>query len=452
MAYRIVELKESEKGGFAPRGQAVEFWRSKDPETILSGPAETGKTWTCCQKLNALAWKYPNAQLAMIRKTQSSLQGSVVPTFRRVLGQDSPVTAYGGETPVWFDYPNGSRIWLAGMDNPNKILSSERDFIYVNQAEELSVEDWETLRTRNTGRGGVAPYAQQFADCNPGAPSHWIKQRQKDRTLRLFESRHEDNPTLYDENGVITEQGIKSLAVLDGLTGVRYSRLRKGLWVAAEGVVYENYDPLIHLRPRSEVRIDPSWPHVWDFDFGFDNPFVWHDWVIDPDGRMILNREIYRTKRLVEEHARDILELTKGDTRPRWIVADHDAEGRATLEKYLKMQVRPAYKSVEDGIQACMQRLQVGRDRRPRVILLNDALVSVDKELREKGRPTCTADEFEVYIWDTGKGTILKDRPIKENDHGMDGWRYQVAELDHLHPHGKKPGYDPLGFMGSARR
>ena len=121
---------------------------------MLSGPSETGKTYACLQKLDALMWKYPGSQAVIIRKVLSSIYSSVLATYRKVLGPDTKVTFYGGEKPQWADYPNGSRVFIAGIDNPQKALSSERDFIYINQAEELTLNDWETLTTRRHGAGG----------------------------------------------------------------------------------------------------------------------------------------------------------------------------------------------------------------------------------------------------------------------------------------------------------
>src|SRR5262249_33413160 len=141
----------------------------------------------------------PEAQGGMIRKTYASLAGSVVKTFLRVI-KGSPVRAYGGEVPSMFIYPNGSKIHLGGMDNPDRVLSSERDFIYTCQTEELKESDWETLLTRASGRGAVVAHAQLFGDCNPGGSKHWIRERSK-RTLRLLRSLHKDNPTIYDANG-----------------------------------------------------------------------------------------------------------------------------------------------------------------------------------------------------------------------------------------------------------
>lgn len=227
------------------RGAAATFQASHDYEIMLAGPAETGKTFAAIWKLDTMLRTYPRAQAVLVRKVRSTIYGSALQTYEKILAhRGGGAWRYGGQEPAWFDYGNGSRLWLAGMDNPGKALSSERDYIYVNQAEELLLNDWETLLTRATGRANNAPYPLVFGDCNPGAATHWIKQRP---SLRVLESRHVDNPTLYTADGQMTERGEQTMRILDSLTGLRYKRLRLGLWVSAEGVVYDTYDPAIHL-------------------------------------------------------------------------------------------------------------------------------------------------------------------------------------------------------------
>lgn len=418
--YQIAELNPDSAGGFAPRGGAKRLWQSHEQEVILSGPAETGKTFACVHKLDALMWKYPAAQAAMVRKTRQSMDGTVLDTFRKIVGRDTPIHAYGGDKPEWYDYPNGSRIYIGGMDNPDRILSSERDFIFVNQAEELDVKDWETMLTRCTGRAGHSPYPQLFGDCNPNAPTHWIKRRP---SIQLLESRHEDNPMLFADDGAITEQGKRTLAVLDSLTGVRKARLRFGQWAAAEGGIYDGYDAAIHLIDRFDIP--PGWTRFRCVDFGFTNPFVCAWWAIDPDGRMYRYREIYHTQRTVRAHAQRINELSKGEKIDATI-CDHDAEDRATLAEN-GIPTQAADKAVSRGVQAVQERLKRAGDNRPRIFYLRDSLVEVDQSLVEAKKPTCTEQEFDGYIW-ANKQT--KEEPLKKDDHGMDMTRYAVMYAD----------------------
>jgi len=455
----IEESPDVLPGFFCPRGAALELWKTKAHEVIIAGPADTGKTYACIQKLDSLLWAFPGSQAVMVRKTLVSLFTSCFQTYTKILregrkeGERLPVRLFGGEKPQWADYPNGSRLFFAGMDNPQKALSSERDFIYVNQAEELSLEDWETLSTRCSGRAGNAPYAQIFGDCNPGAPNHWIKHRD---SLLLLHSQHRDNPTIYDAEGNLTDGGKRRLEVLDNLTGLRRARLRDGKWVQAEGAIYADYDAALHVINRFPIPDD--WNRYWGVDFGYTNPFVWQAWAEDADGRLYLYKEIYRTQRLVEDHCADILAATVGEPRPRAIIADHDAEDRATLERHLKMSVTPAHKSISDGIQAVQSRLKVAGDGKPRLFLLKDSLVRQDYSLKEAGKPTCTEEEIEAYVWDMKARQERGDVPVKENDHGCDTTRYVVAHVDRIADQKPVDNISPLRrvagikFAGSRRR
>lgn len=407
------------------RGGALQLWKCRDREVMLSGPAETGKTFAALFKLDALLWKYGGAQAILVRKTYNSLVGTAVQTYRRkVLSDPTPIVAYGGEKPQWFDYPNGSRLWVAGLDNPGKALSSERDFVLANQSEELTADDWQVLTTRATGRAGNAPYPQLIGDCNPGPPNHWIKNRAE---LRVIESRHEDNPSLYSvETGAWTAQGERTLAVLDALTGVRKERLRYGRWVSAEGAVYE-FDSAIHL--VDPFPIPREWARFRVVDFGYTNPFVCLWIAVDPDGRMYVYREWYMSEMIVSDHAAVIKRLSTGECYAATI-SDHDREDRETLHRCGVTTV-PADKAIALGIQAVQDRLAAAGDGRPRLFVFRGALVERDEKLAGRGLPVSTEQEFDCYVYPQGaNGKPVKETPVGINDHGMDCIRYAVRWAD----------------------
>jgi phage terminase large subunit len=367
----------------------------------------------------------------MVRKTYKSLISSVVVTYERKIlpappgDPRCPVTKYGGERPDFYSYPNGSRVVLGGMDNADKFLSAEFDFIYVNQAEELTLDDWEKLMGRATGRAGNTPYAQIMGDCNPGPPRHWIRQRD---TVKLLTSRHEDNPVLYNpDTGEMTEQGKRTMSVLNALTGVRYKRGRLGLWAGQEGMVYEEWNEDIHLIDRFDIP--DSWARYRSIDFGYTNPFNCQWWAVDEDGRMYLYREIYMSKRTVRAHAEQINELSQGE---RYVatVADHDAEDRATLEEN-GIKTVSAKKAVSVGIEKVQERLKVQGDGRPRAYILRDSLVEIDNARQEARQTLCTVDEIDGYVYPESKeGKAEDENPVKVDDHGMDSWRYLTMHLE----------------------
>jgi phage terminase large subunit len=299
-------------------------------------------------------------------------------------------------------------------------MSTEYDLIYVQEATELTEDDWEALTTRL--RYGRLPYQQLLADTNPDTPTHWLKGRCERGATVLLQSLHTDNPALYDDQGEKTEAGATYLEKLEALTGVRRQRLLLGRWVAAEGVIYETFDSAIHVIDPFPVPSD--WTRWWTVDFGFVHPFVFQWWAEDPDGKLYLYRELYRTHRTVDQHAADVAVFASAEPRPRAVICDHDAEGRATLENALGIGTVAADKRVLEGIDAVQTRF---RDRR--CLIFKDCRVYRDPELVEAHKPTCTAEELPGYVWADFK---TKEQPVKEQDDGCDALRYMVAQRDLL--------------------
>lgn len=407
-------------------GGALKMWRSGAREVLMVGPAGTGKSRAEIQKLHFCAGKYPGIRIIMCRKTRESLTQTAMVTYEnKVLptGWMEDGLIHFSTQEQQYEYPNGSVIAVGGLDKPTKVMSSEWDIIYVQEAIELNEEDWESLVTRL--RNGMMPYQQLLADTNPGPPSHWLKKRGDAGKVRMIESRHEDNPA-------VTKEYLEGLQTL---TGVRYYRYFKGLWVAAEGMVYEDdWDPAIHLIDRIDIPDD--WPRYWSIDFGFRNPFVWQAWAENNDGELFRYREIYQTGLLVEDAAKTIMDIMKEEPRPRAIICDHDAEDRATFEKHTGYRTIAANKAVSIGIQEVQSRLRRKGNKRPSLFFLRDSLVERDRTLEERSFPICTETEFESYVWDTSNGRVTKEEPLKKFDHGMDALRYLCMYFAEPQPEG----------------
>lgn len=422
------------------RGAVKEAFKSRDPELLVSGSAGTGKSRGLLTKLHLAALQYPRMRGLIVRKTAVSLTSTTLVTFAEKVAPEAIETRLvkwfggSGEKSQGYQYRNGSKIVVGGMDKPVKIMSAEYDMIFADEATEFTVTDWEAMNTRL--RNGKMPYSQLIGGCNPDSPAHFLHQRAEAGLLRMLISTHRDNPHLYTKDGQLTEAGAAYMGRLNNLTGVRRLRLLDGLWVSAEGIIYEEWDPALHLVDRLPDGAD-TWPRYWSVDFGYRNPFVWQCWAEDPDGRLWLTRELYRTERLVEDHAKEILSIVRPagrwiEPQPSAIICDHDAEDRATLERHLGgMSTVAAIKTVSDGIQAVAARLRKQGDGKPRLYVLRDARVGRDEALADAGKPTCTEAEFASYVWAKGlDGKPVKEEPEKLNDHGMDAMRYVVMHRD----------------------
>lgn len=434
---------------YNPRGAASEVFGLRGPEVLLSGPAGTGKSLGIMEKMHVAALKYPNARLLMLRKTRRSLTESGMVTYWQKVRPDLDRVQWKPSMQQ-YQYPNGSILAVGGLDRPSKIMSSEWDMIYCQEATELTEQDWEacTIRLRN----GKMPYQQLLGDCNPDAPTHWLRQRATNNKTIMLESRHEDNPLLFDANGIITVEGARYIGTLEALTGVRLARYRYGIWAAAEGTVFEgSWD-----RSRNVIDAYPVpsvWPRYLVIDFGYTHPFVCLWAAIDPDGRIIIYRQIYMTNRLVQDHAISIALASKwyhllpkthpryasapakdADPLPREIITDHDIEDYKTLERHLGLYTTLAHKSVSDGLQVVAARLRPAGDGEPRIKIMRNSLWERDEELARAKKPICLEDEPDTYVWKRD-ASGAKEEPVKESDHALDCLRYLTARFD-LQPGG----------------
>jgi len=410
------------------RGACATVITSREPEICLEGPAGTGKSVSILWKIHRAAQRYPGMRALIVRQSRESMSQSTLVTFESHTLSPAwyNTLARGMQRRVRqsYRYPNGSEVVCGGLDKPSKVMSTEYDLIYVNEARETTEEAYEDLSSRL--RNGRMPYQQLLSDTNPDAPTHWIKRRAAAGKLDLLPTRHEDNPR-YFSGGVWTAEGRRYLDRLERLTGVRFLRLRKGIWAGAEGQIYDEWDDAVHL--CDWFAPPPDWPRFRAIDFGFTNPFVCQWWARDADGRCYLYRELYGTGRIVSDWAKDIERYSAGE-RIEWTVADHDAEDRATLDA-AGIRTYPAHKMVKPGIEAVQKRLRKEKDGRPRLFIMKGCTVSRDPRLIEAKKPASTAEEMGGYIWAPPLANRApKEEPLKINDHGNDAMRYFVAELD----------------------
>lgn len=385
---------------FFPHGASAELFKHHEPEVVVSGPAGTGKTYCALWRLHLCALKYPGMRGIMLRKVQEDLTASALVTYQeRVLGAGKwAVRPFGGSKlkPAGFQYANGSELMIGGLDKADKVMSREYDLAYVNEATELTEEDWESLTTRM--RWGRMPYQQVFGDCNPQGPGHWLyKRAHSDRTVMLF-SKHEDNPALWDGTQW-TEAGVAYIARLEGLSGFRRQRLLDGKWTAAEGAVYPMFDEQTHVR-----EVDTTdWARVIGMDVGTSNPTAILTAYYAGD-RIHIASEVYE-RGMSSDGITDAAVKAWGDGA-EFIVVDPSSAGLILALQGRGLWVRKATNDVKIGIAN-----------------VTSALPNLTID------PSCAnlINEFQTYSY--GKRAD-GDTPEKRFDHAMDALRYLVMELN----------------------
>jgi PBSX family phage terminase large subunit len=444
MADGLVSREEAESGRLFDNRPPVtqRILTDRSMWSLYWGPSGSGKTRTILEKCRSVALKYPRSRILFVRSVRKWLTQSVLVTWEQkvlVPGDVIPDRIQRSNRSE-YRFPNGSVVVVAGLDDPQQVMSAEYDIIFINEATEIPLDTAETALNRI--RNGRVPYQQVIMDCNPAGPTHWLKKAMDDGRLQGVEVRHRDNPALFDpDRQDWTAFGRHYVGqVLASMTGTRKTRLADGKWSAAEGVIYESWDESLHLIPAQPIP--EHWRRFWSIDFGYTNPFSWSWYAEDEDGRLHMYREIYSPGLMVEDAVKMGLKAMnawdEGTNAARWdaaheprpteVICDHDAGDRATFERHAQVSTLPAEKAVAIGLQDVQSRLRLAGDGRPRLYLHRGCLIHEPSQaLQKAGKPTCMAEEFPSYVWDTTKAA--GEQPRKTDDHAMDQLRYMCRHL-----------------------
>ena len=368
------------------------------------GPWGNGKTYILAAK-TALMSKIPNNRLALIRRKRTHLKATTWDVLIKEILPSSWIKRYNS-TELLIELYNGSIIRGFGLDTGNDInalASQQFGFIGVEEARELREDQYDEQIGRSLRWPHINPkFLQIMSVTNPDRPGHFLNQRfnvERWKGYKAIKGKILDKllPAAYMER-------------VNQLRGVFRKRYKDGLWVGAEGMVYP-FDPAVNVIKR--FAIPKEWERVVGIDWGFDNPFVCQWWAINPEGVWYLYRELYETHKTVNYFAPKIKAFNDADGIDPRIICDHDPGNIAILKEH-KIKAQNAVKERNNG-QATVEDLFNAE----KVFLFDDALVKVDGRLVEMRKPWMTAQEFPGYTWREGK-----DDMSREDDHGMDDFRY----------------------------
>ena len=425
--------------GFRPHGQMRDLFKSHANIKIAGGTYDAGKTYSCVAYIDQLARNYPGARLTFVHRSLKRVYKNIVPTYEKYLGfrpksradpNPTPITRYGGEHPDFFEYWNGSRIYMNGLDKPQNLLSDFFDAAFVNQAELVSFDTWDELTARVSERAGTLPIAFLLGDCNPSTPNHWIRQQTKTGKLAYFEMTFRDNPEIYNQQtGELTEKGKRRVQRLQNLEGLRYKRGYEGKWVSGEGLVFDAFLPEVHV--IDNFTVSTKWERYISIDWGFRNPSCCIWWARSPDDRIYAYKEIYRTKLTKPDFIRLIKANCDASDRIRYAAVDSADQDAVEQLQRAGFRVRQPKKSRSTQIDAIKERLKVDATGAPAIFFLRDRLVHPpDEDLKDTYRPLEVTDEFLSCTYDENmRGTNRDDEAIKGDNHGIDSTAYFILSL-----------------------
>jgi len=156
---------------------------------IHQGGTRSGKTYSILTALIELCYKNSGLVITICRKTFPALRATAMRDFFEILENEE---AYNvelhnkseGTYQLW-----GNLVEFISLSEPQKVRGRKRDVLFINEANEINLEDWRQLLLRTTGR--------VLIDYNPSDEFHWIYEEVIPREdAEFFRTTYKDNPFL----------------------------------------------------------------------------------------------------------------------------------------------------------------------------------------------------------------------------------------------------------------
>lgn len=249
---------------FTPLDWQVAPWRDRANTLLLTGSAGGGKSRLATEKVHGYCLRYPGVTALILRKVRVTLANSVLLLLEKeVIGNTGVARHIPSKSRL--EYVNGSMIAYAGLEDAaqrERVRSIGQNGVGIalmEEATEFEEDDYEAVIARM--RDPTAPWRQIILNCNPDHPLHWIKVRLIDGgEASVHYSSAADN--IYNAPDYV--------ARLSALTGVEGLRLSRGLWVKAEGVIFDTYDDAEGQSVTVDAEYVPGGGDVyWFVDDGY---------------------------------------------------------------------------------------------------------------------------------------------------------------------------------------
>lgn len=311
------------------------FFEAGPQPTLFMGGVGSGKTYIGILKMLALLDEYPGSRGAIVRQRFQQLKKTTAATLWKMLPKNRIARRNDNEGLLWLN--NGSQVLLIHLDKPDSIAnlkSMELNFAYVDQAEDIGHEAWDTLYERlgrwsgAMKRGGwpkdwtyknrmgePIPPRYLFASAYSPGYEHWL-------TSRFWE--HGQERERYKESGYLTITGSTrdNLALSDEYVqgrlqmGDEYVRrfVDATDWGAKEGRIFEVH-PMSIVDPTEDllnkIKRTMRLHRVLDHGEAVETVCLWY--ATDAHENVYFYREYGEADKLVSQHRAAIYELSKKD-------------------------------------------------------------------------------------------------------------------------------------------
>lgn len=362
-------------------------------------------------------------QLVIVGRTRDSAWRNVIAPLQdpAITGPAAPAVVgnHGAPTVAIL----GRRVYVMGASDAKAELVLRGLTVSGAYVDEVTTIP-EGFFVQLLGRMSVAG-AKLFGTTNPDNPAHWLKFKYLDRIAalphwRVWHFVMDDNPGLSAE--YVAQKRLE-------FTGLWYRRFILGEWVAAEGAVYDMWDPARHVVPWAAL---PPMARMLacGIDYGTTNAtaavllgvsdeprprlHLVDEWRHDPQQGHLRLTDGMLSERLRAWLAEPHLPHPGQAPRVEWVAVDPAAASfKVQLHSDGVLGIANADNDVSYGIRTIATLLGAGD------LLVSDHCTGVIREAP-------------AYSWDPKATEKGEDKPLKVADHSLDAARYAIATTESL--------------------
>lgn len=206
-----------------------EFWRNCNHRwNVKTGATRSGKTYQDYYLIpkRLLAVEGKEGLNVILGNTRETIRRNILLPMQQMYGLEYVGNLKADNSCDMF----GQKVFCLGADNVNrvdKVRGSSIKYCYGDEVTTWNKDVFDMLKSRLD-----KPYSRFDGTCNPDNPRHWFKQF-LDSDADIYKQAY-----TIDDNPFLPPEFVENLKREYSGT-ILYDRYIKGLWVAAEGVIYK---------------------------------------------------------------------------------------------------------------------------------------------------------------------------------------------------------------------
>jgi len=368
--------------------QFYDLIESKKRFKVHQGGTRSGKTFAVCQYLTYLLTSSKEPLIiSIVRKTLPALKGSVLRDFILIL-QQTGLYFEGTHNKAENTFTYGDHIVeFLSVDEPQKIRGRKRNIAFLNEANELNIEDFRQINMRCTDF--------LILDFNPSDPVHWIYDEIIPRDdCDTWITTYKDNKFLSKD--LVFE--IERMKERDPDYWRVYGEGQKAVYSARQ--IFNNWNFISY---DEFPEFDPAAEAVIGLDFGFSNDESAATLIFKKNDKLFIHELLYKKGMTNSDLVEYFKKLGYED-----VLFYADAAEPKSIEQIKRdgLLIKPAIKgqgSINAGIS-----------------LLKEFDIYVSKESKN------IIKEYNNYYWEELKDGTIVNKPKDKFNHAMDSIRYGV--------------------------